>query len=211
MRIAWKYCLESDNEQSMFTGIISDVGRVRAVEQGGDTRFEFETHFDLDDVEIGASIACCGTCLTVVEKGKNWFAAEASGETLSKTTLGTWQVDTPVNFERPLKAADELGGHLVSGHVDGVGKIIAIEPDGDSIRYKFQPPKDLMKFIAAKGSIAVNGVSLTVNEVDDMSFGVNIIPHTQSATTFGTAKINDLVNLEIDMLARYVARLLEKD
>jgi len=195
----------------MFTGIISDVGRVRAVDQAGGTRFEFEVHFGMDDVEIGASIACCGTCLTVIEKGPNWFAAEASAETLSKTTLGDWHIDTPVNFERPLRAADELGGHLVSGHVDGVGKIISIEEDGDSIRYQFEPPKDLMKFIAAKGSISVNGVSLTVNEVDDTKFGVNIIPHTQSATTFGTAKINELVNLEIDMLARYVARLLEKD
>ncbi|MBT3989430.1 MAG: riboflavin synthase [Rhodospirillaceae bacterium] len=195
----------------MFTGIISDVGRVRAVEQVGDTRFEFNVHFDMADVDIGASIACCGTCLTVIEKGADWFAAEASQETLSKTTLGSWQIDTPVNFERPLKAADELGGHLVSGHVDGVGNIVAIEPEGDSIRYTFEPPQELMKFIAAKGSIAVNGVSLTVNEVDDTTFGVNIIPHTQSETTFGTAKINDPVNLEIDMLARYVARLLEKD
>ena len=191
----------------MFTGIISDVGRVRAVEQVGDTRFEFNVHFDMADVDIGASIACCGTCLTVIEKGADWFAAEASQETLSKTTLGSWQIDTPVNFERPLKAADELGGHLVSGHVDGVGNIVAIEPEGDSIRYTFEPPQELMKFIAAKGSIAVNGVSLTVNEVDDTTFGVNIIPHTQSETTFGTAKINDPVNLEIDMLARYVARL----
>ena len=195
----------------MFTGIISDVGRVRAVEQVGDTRFEFNVHFDMADVDIGASIACCGTCLTVIEKGADWFAAEASQETLSKTTLGSWQIDTPVNFERPLKAADELGGHLGSGHVDGVGNIVAIEPEGDSIRYTFEPPQELMKFIAAKGSIAVNGVSLTVNEVDDTTFGVNIIPHTQSETTFGTAKINDPVNLEIDMLARYVARLLEKD
>ncbi|MDP6258496.1 MAG: riboflavin synthase, partial [Rhodospirillales bacterium] len=152
-----------------------------------------------------------GTCLTVIEKGDNWFAAEASTETLSKTTLGDWQVDTEVNLERPLKAADELGGHLVSGHVDGVGKITQIESEGDSIRYTFCPPPELMKFIAEKGSIAINGVSLTVNEVDDTTFGVNIIPHTQSETTFGAAKIGDPVNLEIDMLARYVARLLEKD
>ncbi|MGY9000006.1 MAG: riboflavin synthase [Rhodospirillales bacterium] len=195
----------------MFTGIISDVGRVRSVSQQGDTRFEFETHFDMSNVAIGASIACCGTCLTVVEKGSDWFAAEASHETLSKTTLGSWEINTPVNFERPLRAADELGGHLVSGHVDGVGKIISIEQDGDSIRYIFEPPRDLMKFIATKGSIAVNGVSLTVNNVDKVKFGVNIIPHTQSTTTFGKAKLNDLVNLEIDMLARYVARLLEED
>ncbi len=195
----------------MFTGIIMDVGHVRAIVQSGDTRFEFETHFSMDDVDIGASIACCGTCLTVTEKGDNWFAADASAETLSKTTLGTWKEETPVNFERPLKAADELGGHLVSGHVDGVGKITGIETEGDSVRYTFQPPTELMKFIAVKGSIAINGVSLTVNEVDETTFGVNIIPHTQTATTFGTAKISDGVNLEIDMLARYVARLLEKD
>ena len=195
----------------MFTGIITDIGRVRAVNQDGDTRYEIETHFDMNNVDIGASIACSGTCLTVIEKGDNWFAAEASTETLSKTSLGDWQVDTSVNLERPLKAAAELGGHLVSGHVDGVGKITQIEPEGNSIRYTFCPPPELMKFIAEKGSIAINGVSLTVNEVDDTTFGVNIIPHTQSETTFGAAKIGDPVNLEIDMLARYVARLLEKD
>tara|TARA_B100000315_G_scaffold223256_1_gene227905 strand:- start:25586 stop:26173 length:588 start_codon:yes stop_codon:yes gene_type:complete len=195
----------------MFTGIITDVGRVRDVRQSGDTRLEIETHFDMSDVDIGASIACSGTCLTVIEKGDNWFAAEASAETLSKTSLGAWHVDTAVNLERPLKAADELGGHLVSGHVDGVGEITQIESEGDSIRYTFRPPPELMKFIAEKGSIAINGVSLTVNEVDDTTFGVNIIPHTQSETTFGTAKTGDPVNLEIDMLARYVARLLEKD
>jgi riboflavin synthase len=195
----------------MFTGIISDVGRVRAVVQGGDTRFEFETRYKMNDVEIGASISCSGICLTVIEKGDDWFAAEVSAETLSKTTLGSWAVDTPVNFERPLKAADELGGHLVSGHVDGVGKITAIEPEGESLRYTVEPPAELMKFIAAKGSIAINGVSLTVNDIKGPTFGVNIIPHTQGATTFGTTKLDDLVNLEIDMLARYVARLLEKD
>jgi len=195
----------------MFTGIITDIGRVRAVNQSGDTRYEIETQFDMADVDIGASIACSGTCLTVIEKGDNWFAAEASTETLSKTSLGKWQVDTAVNLERPLKAADELGGHLVSGHVDGVGEITKIVAEGDSIRYTFCPPLEMMKFIAEKGSIAINGVSLTVNEVDDKTFGVNIIPHTQSETTFGTSKIGDPVNLEIDMLARYVARLLEKD
>ena len=194
----------------MFTGIIIDIGRVRAVNQDGDTRYEIETHFDMNNVDIGASIACSGTCLTVIEKGDNWFVAEVSTETLSKTTLGDWQVDTEVNLERPLKAADELGGHLVSGHVDGVGKITQIESEGDSIRYTFYPPPELTKFIAEKGSIAINGVSLTVNEVDDTTFGVNIIPHTQNVTTFGAAKIGDPVNLEIDMLARYVARLLEK-
>jgi riboflavin synthase len=195
----------------MFTGIIIDVGRVRAVEKQGDTRFEFETHFDMVDFEIGASISCSGVCLTVTEIGHNYFVTMVSAETLSKTILGFWKVDTQVNFERPLRVSDELGGHIVSGHIDGVGKIVSVKNDGASIRYIFEPPKALMKFIAAKGSIAVNGVSLTVNEVNATTFGVNIIPHTQSSTTFGTIKNNDLVNLEIDMLARYVARLLEKE
>ena len=193
----------------MFTGIITDIGRVRAVNQDGDTRYEIETHFDMNNVDIGASIACSGTCLTVIEKGDNWFVAEVSTETLSKTTLGDWQVDTEVNLERPLKAADELGGHLVSGHVDGVGKITQIESEGDSIRYTFYPPPELTKFIAEKGSIAINGVSLTVNEVDDTTFGVNIIPHTLAATTLGEIAPGATVNLEIDLVARYVARLNE--
>lgn len=195
----------------MFTGIITDLGQVRNITGGGITRFEFITGYDTGGIEIGASIACSGPCLTVVEKGEVWFAVEVSAETLSKTTLGSWQEGTPVNFERPLKAADELGGHVVSGHVDGVGDIKSIEPDGDSQRYTFVAPEALKRFIASKGSITVDGVSLTVNEVDDCEFGVNIIPHTQKVTAFGSAKAGDRVNLEIDLLARYVARLLEKD
>ncbi|AWK86858.1 riboflavin synthase [Azospirillum thermophilum] len=195
----------------MFTGIITDVGRVRAVERQGDTRFTIETAFDTATVPIGASIANNGVCLTVVETGPGWFAVQASGETLSKTTLGSWAEGTRVNLERALKLGDELGGHIVSGHVDGVGTLLSIRPDGESIRLTFEAPADLAKFIAPKGSVAVDGVSLTVNEVDGARFGVNIIPHTQQATTFGGLREGDRVNLEIDMLARYVARLAGRE
>ena len=191
----------------MFTGIITDVGRVRAVKRQGDTRFTVETAFDMETVPIGASIANNGVCLTVVEKGPGWFAVQASAETLSKTTLGGWDEGTRVNLERALKVGDELGGHIVSGHVDGVASVVDIRPDGESKRFTFEAPATLAKYIASKGSVALDGVSLTVNEVDGARFGVNIIPHTQDATTFGTLKAGDRVNLEIDMLARYVARL----
>ncbi|MBP2294599.1 riboflavin synthase [Azospirillum rugosum] len=191
----------------MFTGIITDVGRVRAVERQGDTRFTVETAFDMETVPIGASIANNGVCLTVVEKGPGWFAVQASAETLSKTTLGGWAEGTRVNLERALKVGDELGGHIVSGHVDGVATVADVRADGESKRFTFEVPAGLAKYIASKGSVALDGVSLTVNEVDGARFGVNIIPHTQDATTFGTLKAGDRVNLEIDMLARYVARL----
>ena len=191
----------------MFTGIITDVGRVRAVKRQGDTRFTVETAFDMETVPIGASIANNGVCLTVVEKGPGWFAVQASAETLSKTTLGGWDEGTRVNLERALKVGDELGGHIVSGHVDGVASVVDIRPDGESKRFTFEAPATLAKYIASKGSVALDGVSLTVNEVDGARFGVNIIPHTQDATTFGALKAGDRVNLEIDMLARYVARL----
>lgn len=195
----------------MFTGIITDLGRVKTIEKSGDTRFEFETAYDLNTVDIGASIACNGACMTVIEKGANCFAITASAESVSKTTMGSWTVDMPVNFERACKVGDELGGHIVSGHVDGTAEIIAIEQEGDSHRFKFKAPKELKNFIAPKGSVTLNGVSLTVNEVEDDIFGINIIPHTLQVTTFGKSKVGDFVNLEIDMLARYVARLLEKD
>lgn len=191
----------------MFTGIITDVGRVRAVERQGDTRFTVETVFDMETVPIGASIANNGVCLTVVEKGQGWFAVQASAETLSKTTLGGWDEGTRINLERALKVGDELGGHIVSGHVDGVASVVDVRADGESKRFTFEAPAALAKYIASKGSVALDGVSLTVNEVDGARFGVNIIPHTQDATTFGTLKAGDRVNLEIDMLARYVARL----
>ncbi|AIB11550.1 riboflavin synthase [Azospirillum baldaniorum] len=191
----------------MFTGIITDVGRVRAVERQGDTRFTVETVFAMETVPIGASIANNGVCLTVVEKGPGWFAVQASAETLSKTTLGGWAEGTRINLERALKVGDELGGHIVSGHVDGVATVVEVRADGESKRFTFEAPATLAKYIASKGSVALDGVSLTVNEVDGARFGVNIIPHTQDATTFGALKAGDRVNLEIDMLARYVARL----
>ena len=158
---------------------------------------------------MGASIACSGCCLTVVEKGADWFAVEASGETLDKTHLGDWQQGQRINLELSLKLGDELGGHLVYGHVDGVGKIVSMTPEGGSVRFVFEAPADIARFIASKGSIAVDGISLTVNEVEGNRFGINIISHTQAVTTLGTARPGQRVNLEVDMLARYVQRLLE--
>jgi len=193
----------------MFTGIITDIGTVRSVEQRGDLRFEIACAYDMDGVDLGASIACSGCCLTVVEKGEDWFAVDVSAESLSKTVLGAWTVGTRINLERPLKVGDELGGHIVSGHVDGVGQVLSITPEGDSLRWRFRAPDALARFIAVKGSIAINGVSLTVNEVEGAEFGVNIIPHTAQHTTFGALEAGAQVNLEIDMLARYVARLAE--
>lgn len=195
----------------MFTGIVTDVGTVRAIEQRGDTRIEIETSYDMDDVDIGASIACSGPCLTVVEKGSDWFAVEASAETLDKTALGDWAVGTQVNLERAMRIGDELGGHIVSGHVDAVAEVVDMTPEGDSMRFSFEAPADFAKYVAPKGSVCLDGVSLTVNEVDGNRFGVNIISHTQSATSFGERKIGDRINMEIDTIARYVARLLGKD
>ena len=193
----------------MFTGIITDIAEVKKIQRGGDTRFEFITHLDTANFETGASIACNGTCLTIVDFGSGWFAADVSLETLSKTTLGLWVVGTSVNLERPLRVSDELGGHIVSGHVDGIGKVSSIEIEGGSVRYRFDVKKEVIRFIAVKGSVAVDGVSLTVNEVFGNTFGVNIIPHTQTNTSFSVTRIDDSVNIEIDMLARYVARLQE--
>ncbi|WP_282609135.1 riboflavin synthase [Pelagibius sp. Alg239-R121] len=195
----------------MFTGIVSDLGKLRSLEGREILRLEVETSYDLDTVDIGASVCCSGACLTVVEKGDGWFAFEASHETLAKTTMGAWQAGMVINLERALKVGDELGGHLVSGHVDGVGKVTRKEQDGESWRFNFEVPEDLSAFIAPKGSVVIDGVSLTVNEVEGNVFGVNIIPHTAAVTTFGSLKEGDRVNLEIDMLARYVQRLLERD
>jgi|SRR5579864_2371796 len=195
----------------MFTGIITDVGRVRAVVPSGDTRFAIATAYDTAEIALGASIACAGVCLTVVEKAVGWFAVQASAETLSRTTLGAWRVGTSVNLERALRLGDELGGHIVSGHVDAVADIVERRPEGDSVRFVFEVPAACERAVAPKGSVALDGVSLTVNEVKGRRFGVNIIPHTQAKTTFGEARVGDRVNLEIDMLARYVARLLGKD
>jgi riboflavin synthase len=192
----------------MFTGIITDLGRVRAIAADAMTRLDIATAFPADGIAIGASIACNGCCLSVVERGPGWFAVQASAETLSRTTLGAWRVGTPVNLERPLKVGDELGGHLVQGHVDGVGTLVGRRPDGGSVRLSFEVPRELARYIAPKGSVAVDGVSLTVNEVDGARFGVNIIPITQEMTNLGGLVEGARVNLEIDLLARYVARLM---
>jgi riboflavin synthase len=194
----------------MFTGIVTDVGRVRRVrETNRDLRIEVETTYDLATIPIGASIAHAGCCLTVVDKGDDWFAVEVSGESLGKTTLGRWREGTRVNLERPARAGDELGGHIVSGHVDGVGEVVSIASEGGSHRVRIRAPQPLHRFIAPKGSITVEGVSLTVNEVEGEVFGVNLIPHTWEVTTLGQLKPGDPVNLEIDMLARYLARWQE--
>ena len=194
----------------MFTGIVTDVGRVRAVRQTNrDRRFEIETRFDLATIDIGASIAHAGCCLTVVEKGEGWFAVEVSSETLSRTTLEAWVEGTPINLERAARVGDELGGHIVSGHVDGVGEIVSVTAEGGSHRVRVRVPRPLHRYIAEKGSITIEGVSLTVNEVEDDVFGVNLIPHTWDVTTLGRLTPGDRVNLEIDMLARYLARWRE--
>ena len=196
----------------MFTGIVTDIGEIVSVDPGGkegDRRFVIATKHDLTPIAIGASIACSGCCLTVIEKSAGRFAVEVSAESLDKTHLGDWTVGSRLNLELSLKLGDELGGHLVYGHVDGVGKIVSSTPEGGSVRFVFEAPPEVARFVAAKGSIAIDGISLTVNEVDDNRFGVNVISHTQSVTTLGQARVGQRVNLEVDMLARYVARLLE--
>ncbi len=193
----------------MFTGIITDVGEIVALEQRGDLKARIKTAYDTKGIELGASIASDGVCLTVIALGDDWYDVEISAETVSKTNLGDWSEGRPVNLERALKVGDELGGHIVSGHVDGVAEIVAMKDEGDSTRFTFKAPESLAKFIAPKGSVALNGTSLTVNEVGGCDFGVNIIPHTKEVTTWGHAKVGDKINLEIDTLARYVARLAE--
>ncbi len=193
----------------MFTGIIMDMGKVAEISQGeAAARFKITANYTVDGIDIGASIACDGCCLTVTEKGLNWFAVDASQETLRKTTLGGWNTGERVNLERPLKFGDELGGHLVAGHVDGVGRVTDIGEEAGSQRVTISAPHELMKFIAPKGSVTLDGVSLTVNEVGKDIFGVNIIPHTQVITTFGTLKTGSALNMEIDLVARYVACLM---
>jgi len=194
----------------MFTGIVTDVGRVKSVrDTNRDRRFEIETGFDLANLDIGASVSHAGCCLTVVEKGAGWFAVEVSGETLSLTTLGDWTPGRRVNLERAARVGDELGGHIVSGHVDGIGEVLSVESEGGSHRVRVKVPRPLHRLIAPKGSITVEGVSLTVNEVEDDVFGINLIPHTWDVTTLGELKAGARVNLEIDMLARYLARWRE--
>ncbi|MEM6888002.1 MAG: riboflavin synthase [Pseudomonadota bacterium] len=193
----------------MFTGIITDVGRIAALKQEGDLRARIQTGYDTNKIDMGASIASDGVCLTVVDLGPDWYDVQISAETVDKTILGTWQLGSRVNLERSLRVGDELGGHIVSGHVDGVAKVVSVTDEGDSTRVVLQAPKDLARFIAPKGSVALNGTSLTVNEVDGSDFGINFIPHTKEVTTWGDVVVGDRVNLEIDTLARYVARLSE--
>lgn len=200
----------------MFTGIITNIGEIVEFEQRGDLRARIKTNFVTANINVGASIACDGVCLTAIALGDDWFDVEISAETVSKSNFRReganrpgpiWRVGKKVNLERSLKVGDELGGHLVSGHVDGVAEIQSITDEGDSTRVVLEAPTDLMKFIASKGSVALNGTSLTVNEVHNKSFGVNFIPHTKSVTTWGDIEVGDAINLEIDTLARYVARL----
>ena len=197
----------------MFTGIITDIGKVIEREQRGDVRLRIACSYDPASIADGASIACAGICLTAIAQGSrsdavNWFDVEASAETAERTTLRHWREGTAINLERPLRMGDELGGHMVSGHVDGVATVISRERQGDSERFLFEAPEPLMDFIAPKGSITLDGTSLTVNEVTGNRFGVNIIPHTLEVTTWGSARAGLAVNLEVDMLARYLARLL---
>ncbi|WP_371155299.1 riboflavin synthase [Jannaschia sp. 2305UL9-9] len=197
----------------MFTGIITDIGIIRDLDRRGDLRVRIGTAYDPQGIDIGASIACDGCCLTAVDRGTDgdggWFDVDVSAESLDVTALGRWAVGGRINLERSLRVGDELGGHIVSGHVDGVARILSITPEGDSQRFTFEAPAALARFIAPKGSVALNGTSLTVNAVDGARFGVNMIPHTQEVTTWGDAAVGDPVNLEIDTLARYVARLAE--
>ncbi len=203
----------------MFSGIITDLGRVMAIRAAGDTRFEFSTGLDTAAIDIGASVCCSGVCLTVIDKGGdggadgggNWFAADVSAETMGLTTLSGWIEGTGVNFERALKMGDELGGHMVSGHVDGIAEVVSVTPEGDSRRIVLKAPEELLKMIAPKGSVVLDGVSLTVNEVEGGHFGINVIPHTLEMTTLSALEPGGRVNLEIDMLARYVARLVRPD
>lgn len=193
----------------MFTGIITDIGTVKELEPSGDLRARIETGYDTARIDIGASIASDGVCLTVIALGPGWYEVQISAETVSKTNLGGWSVGHRVNLERALRVGDELGGHIVSGHVDGVAEVLAVVDEGDSTRVTLRAPSGLARFIAPKGSVALNGTSLTVNEVEGCDFGINFIPHTKEVTTWGGVAVGDQVNLEIDTLARYVARLAE--
>ena len=193
----------------MFTGIITDIGSIEALEQAGDLRARIKTGYDIASIDLGASIASDGVCLTVVDLGPGWYEVQISAETVSITNLSEWAVGSRVNLERALRVGDELGGHIVSGHVDGVAEVISVADEGDSTRVVLRAPSDLARFIAPKGSVALNGTSLTVNEVEGTDFGINFIPHTKEVTTWGDVAVGDKVNLEIDTLARYVARLAE--
>ena len=197
----------------MFTGIVTDIGTVRSAEQRGDLRLVIETEYDMDTVELGASIACSGACLTVVDKGEDWFAVDLSGETVSKTASDHWREGARLNLERSLRLGDEIGGHIVTGHVDAVGNVVGVVPEGDSRRVAIAVPRTLGGMIAAKGSVALDGVSMTVNEVADgedgtSAFTVNVIPHTAQHTTLGELAADRQLNVEVDILARYIDRML---
>ena len=193
----------------MFTGIITDIGTIAALTQAGDLRARISTAYDTARIDMGASIASDGVCLTVVALGPDWYEVQVSAETVSKTNLGDWKVGRRVNLERALRVGDELGGHIVSGHVDGLALVVGMRDEGDSTRIRLRAPDHLAGFIAPKGSVALNGTSLTVNEVEGAEFGINLIPHTKQVTTWGDTKPGDRINLEIDTLARYVARLAD--
>lgn len=195
----------------MFTGIITDVGEIIELEKRGDLRARIKTNYDAKGIAFGASIACDGICLTAVDFGDNWFDVEISAETVSKTIIGSglWEINYKVNLERSLKVGDELGGHIVSGHVDGIATVSSIVDEGDSTRFTFEAPMELARFIAPKGSVALNGTSLTVNEVKENAFGINLVPHTKKVTSWNKTQVGDPINLEIDTIARYVARLAE--
>ncbi|EAQ45673.1 MAG: riboflavin synthase subunit alpha [Roseobacter sp. MedPE-SWde] len=193
----------------MFTGIVTDIGTIAQLDQQGDLRARIATNYETSGIDLGASIASDGVCLTVIELGKDWYDVQISAETVSKTNVGAWKIGKRVNLERALKVGDELGGHIVSGHVDGVAEVVELQDEGDSTRVTLRAPKELARFIAPKGSVALNGTSLTVNDVQGCDFGINFIPHTKEVTTWGDVKLGDQVNLEIDTLARYVARLHE--
>ena len=197
----------------MFTGIVTDVGTVRKAEQRGDLRLEIATGYDLSTADLGASIACSGVCLTVVDKGEDWFAVDVSAETVSRTAAEMWREGARLNLERSLRLGDELGGHIVTGHVDAVATVVGTCPEGDSLRIGFSVPRELGSMIAPKGSISLDGVSLTVNDVRDAEdgtthFSVNIIPHTAQNTTFGDVAAGRQLNVEVDVLARYIDRML---
>ena len=198
-----------DKETAVFTGIITDIGEILELEKRGDLRARIRTNYDTSGIDLGASIASDGACMTVISLGDDWYDIEVSAESVDKTNIGDWVVGKRVNLERALKVGDELGGHIVSGHVDGVAIVTAMEDEGDSTRVSLRAPDELARFIAPKGSVTLNGTSLTVNEVDGSEFGINFIPHTKENTTWGDVGVGDRINLEIDTLARYVARLNE--
>jgi riboflavin synthase len=197
----------------MFTGIVTDIGTIRSVEQRGDLRLVVTSGYDMDNVDLGASIACSGACLTVVDKGADWFAVDVSGETVARTAADRWREGAKLNLERSLRLGDEVGGHIVTGHVDSVGQVVGICPEGDSKRVGISVPRELGPMIAAKGSVALDGVSMTVNDVRDAEdetthFSVNVIPHTAAHTTLGELTAGRQLNVEVDVLARYIDRML---